>query len=159
MAAQYTHVQAEDVTRLHITIDAHDPSAQVRFWCLALDYRPAPPPSGFATWRDWYVSVGVPEDELGDSDCQDRIEDPEGIGPPIWFQVVPEAKSVKNRVHLDLRVTEGRAVPVDERIPVVERKAAELVAAGATRLRVLQEGEGHYGVVMQDPEGNEFCIV
>lgn len=143
---------------MQITIDCHDPGGQVAFWCLALGYRPSPPPEGFATWREWYLSVGVPAEELGDGDCADRVEDPEGKGPGIWFQPVPEPKTVKNRVHLDLRVTPGRAVPVDVRAPLVEAKAAELEAAGATRLRLLDATEGHYGVVMQDPEGNEFCI-
>lgn len=146
------------MTRLQITIDAREPEAQVAFWCLALGYRPKPPPEGFDTWRAWYLSVGVPEDELGDSDCQDRIEDPRGEDPPIWFQPVPETKTVKNRVHLDVRLTAGRHVPIEERARVVEAKAAELEAAGATRLRLLNESDNHYGVVMQDPEGNEFCL-
>jgi hypothetical protein len=146
------------VTRLQITIDCQEPDVLVPFWCLALGYRPAPPPPGFATWRDWYLSVGVPEEELGDGPCQDRVEDPEGVGPLIWFQVVPEPKTVKNRVHLDLKVTGGRTVPVEERAPVVEAKVAELVGAGATRLYRLEGIKDHYAVVMQDTEGNEFCI-
>ena len=141
-----------------ITIDCHDPDAQVAFWCLALGYRPKPPPEGFETWRAWYLSVGVPEDELGDGDCQDRVEDPTGVGPSIWFQPVPEPKTVKNRVHVDIRLSEGRSVPVEQRAERVEAKAALLEAAGATRLTRLSGVEGHYGVVMQDPEGNEFCL-
>jgi hypothetical protein len=146
------------VTRLQITIDAHDPDRQVAFWCLALGYRPTPPPAGFATWRDWYASIGVPEEELGDGDCQDRIEDPEGVGPSIWFQPVPEPKTVKNRVHLDLKVTGGRAEAVEDRAPVVEAKVTELEAGGGKRLRLLDGYGDHYAVVMQDPEGNEFCV-
>jgi hypothetical protein len=143
---------------LQITVDCHDPGAQVAFWCLALGYRPKPAPEGFDTWRAWYLSVGVAEDELGDGDCQDRIEDPTGKGPSIWFQPVPEPKTVKNRVHLDIRLSEGRAVPVEQRARLVEDTAAELEAAGATRLRLLDATTGHYAVVMQDPEGNEFCL-
>jgi hypothetical protein len=144
------------MTGLQISIDCHDPAAQVRFWCLALDYEPAPPPEGHATWRDWYLSVGVPEDELGDDECQDRIQHPEGTLPPIWFQPVPEDKTVKNRVHLDVLV--GRGLPMPERVRVVEERVARLEAAGATRTRVLDEYHDHYGVTMQDPEGNEFCV-
>jgi hypothetical protein len=144
--------------RIQITVDCHDPEGQVAFWCLALGYRPKPPPEGFETWRAWYLSVGVPEDELGDGDCQDRVEDPTGQGPSIWFQPVPEPKTVKNRVHLDIRLSEGRSVPVEQRAPLVEAKVAELQAAGARRLRLLDSTSGHYAVVMQDPEGNEFCI-
>jgi catechol 2,3-dioxygenase-like lactoylglutathione lyase family enzyme len=146
------------VTRLQITIDAHDPDRQVAFWCLALGYRPTSPPEGFPTWREWYLSIGVPEEELGDGESQDRIEDPEGVGPPIWFQPVPEPKTLKNRVHLDLKVTGGRAEAVEERAVVVEAKVAELEAAGGKRLRLLDGYGGHYAVVMQDPEGNEFCV-
>jgi hypothetical protein len=144
------------MTGLQITIDCRDPSAQVRFWCAALDYEPQPPPEGHATWRAWYLSIGVPDDELGDSDCQDRIRDPEGVRPLIWFQQVPEAKTTKNRVHLDVII--GRGLPKAQRKQVVEERAAALVALGATRLRHLDEYEDHYGVVLQDPEGNEFCV-
>jgi hypothetical protein len=146
------------VTRLHLTIDCRDPGAQVVFWSLALGYVPTPPPDGFSSWREWYLDVGVPEDELGDGDCLDRIEDPSGSGPQIWFQPVPEPKTVKNRLHLDLRVAGPRSRPVEERAPLVDAKVAELVAAGATELRRLDGVKGHYAVVMQDPEGNEFCI-
>jgi hypothetical protein len=145
------------VTRLQIAIDCHDPDPLVRFWALALDYEPRPAPPGFATWREWYLSVGVPEDELGEGDSQDRLQDPKGVGPTIWFQPVPEAKTVKNRLHLDIYVTESRDQPLAERTALVDAKEAQLVAAGATRLHKL-EGGGHYAVTMQDPEGNEFCI-
>jgi len=144
------------MTGLQIAIDCRNPDALVPFWCAALDYEPTPPPEGHATWRDWYVSIGVPADELGDSDCQDRIRDPEGARPDIWFQVVPEPKTVKNRLHLDIVV--GRGLPKPERIQVVEERARRLEAIGATRVRALDEYDDHYGVTMQDPEGNEFCI-
>jgi hypothetical protein len=145
------------VTRLQITIDCRDPGPLVRFWGLALDYEPRPAPPGFATWRDWYVSVGVPEEELGDGDCQDRLQDPSGRGPTIWFQVVPEPKTLKNRLHLDVYVTRGRDAPLEERTAQVDAKVAQLVAAGATEVHRL-EGNDHYAVTLQDPEGNEFCV-
>ena len=144
------------MTGLQIAIDCHDPSVLVDFWCAALDYEPAPAPDGHATWRDWYLSIGVTADELGDSDCQDRIQDPQGIRPPIWFQVVPEPKTVKNRIHLDIVV--GRGLPKPQRIEIVEERAQRLEAMGATRVRALNEYEDHYGVTLQDPEGNEFCV-
>jgi Glyoxalase-like domain len=81
------------------------------------------------------------------------------VGPRVWFQPVPEAKVVKNRVHLDLDVGGGRTAPLAERRRRVDAEADRLVAAGATRFRALsEEGVDHYGVVMQDPEGNEFCL-
>ena len=70
---------------------------------------------------------------------------------------MPEGKSAKNRVHLDVNVGGGRAVPDDERRPRVNTKAEELVALGATEVR-RDEEHGEYWIVMQDPEGNEFCL-
>jgi hypothetical protein len=56
---------------------------------------------------DYYISLGVPPEELGDGDAVDRLVDPSGHGPAIWFQVVPERKSLKNRLHLDLKGVAG----------------------------------------------------
>jgi hypothetical protein len=145
---------------LQITIDCTEPRLLVPFWCAALGYVVEPPPGGHSSWNDYWRAVGVPEDELPtDHDAADSIVDPNGVGPRVWFQVVPEPKSVKNRVHLDLKVSGGRAVPLPERRERIEAEAARLEALGATRLRVLAaDGVDHYGVVMQDPEGNEFCV-
>ena len=131
-----------------------------QFWSQALGYKVENPPKGFATWNDYWVSIGVPPDELDpDGDGSDSLVDPEGKGPRIWFQAVPEGKSVKNRLHLDLRASGGRAVELSERKQRVHTRAEELIAQGATRLRVLeQEGLDHYAEVMADPEDNEFCI-
>lgn len=143
-----------------LTIDCRDPSVLVPFWAEALSYIPQPPPDGFQTWRDWYRSIGVPDDELGDGDGTDRLVDPDGKGPRIWFQVVPEGKVTKNRLHLDLNVGGGRALPLATRKRRVDAKVAELSTAGATTLRVSVHPEhDHYYAVMQDPEGNEFCVV
>lgn len=143
--------------RYQLVIDCADADTMARFWAEALHYSLAPPPSGFDTWDDWYRSVGVPEEELGQG--EDRIVDPAGGGPAIWFQVVPEAKSVKNRWHIDVGVGGGRDVPLDQRRERVEAEAERLVSLGATRLRTLsQEGMDHYAVAMLDPEGNEFDV-
>jgi predicted enzyme related to lactoylglutathione lyase len=86
--------------------------------------------------------------------------DPEGRGPRIWFQQVPEPKPGKNRLHLDLKVGGGRGVPLPLRTERVREKTARLVAAGARVLRTTEEpGMDHYAVLLQDPEGNEFCVV
>ncbi|MFZ0666624.1 MAG: VOC family protein [Acidimicrobiales bacterium] len=81
-------------------------------------------------------------------------------GPPrIWFQVVPETKSIKNRLHLDIDAGGGRAVPIDTRRQRVDAEASRLAGLGAAIAGVLyQEGLDHYGVAMTDPEGNEFDI-
>src|SRR5215475_12990995 len=84
--------------RFQLVIDCADPDRLARFWASALGYELAPPPAGFPTWDDYYRDLGIPEEELGVG--MDRISDPQGHGPPIWFQVVPDTKAVKNRLHL-----------------------------------------------------------
>jgi hypothetical protein len=140
-----------------VTIDCADPGRLARFWADALGYRLEEPPDGFASWQDYWVSRGLPPEEVEDG--YDSIVDPDGVRPRIWFQPVPEPKVVKNRVHLDLGVSGGRQVPLPTRRRRVDAEAERLVAAGATRLRVLsEEAVDHYAVVMADPEGNEFCL-
>ncbi|NUT37574.1 MAG: VOC family protein [Hamadaea sp.] len=142
-----------------LTIDCADPDRLVPFWAAALDYRPKDPPEGHASWRGYYLSVGVPAEELGDGDCVDRLTDPAGRGPAIWFQIVPEKKTIKNRLHLDVLVGGGRSVPVEVRRERVDAKVEQLVGLGAT---VLYKQDavtaGQYGVTLADPEGNEFCV-
>ena len=99
----------------------------------------------------------MPEEDLGLG--VDSIADPGGAGPRIWFQVVPESKTVKNRLHLDICASGGRAVPIATRKQRVDAEARRLTDMGATMVRVLEEeGLDHYGVAMADPEGNEFDI-
>lgn len=143
-----------------LTVDCADPGRLTRFWATALEYQIQPPPAGFDTWNAYWRSVGVPEEELDDTvDASDSLVDPTGAGPRIWFQVVPEGKAVKNRLHLDITVGGGRSVPLDTRRQRIEAEAERLVRAGATRLYVgEQEGLDHYSVTLHDPEGNEFCI-
>ena len=89
----------------------------------------------------------------------DRIEDPNGEGPAIWFQVVPETKSVKNRWHVDVRASGGRGTPFAERRDAIEAEAARLVDLGATKVRTNQdEANDFYAIAMLDPEGNEFDV-
>jgi hypothetical protein len=146
--------------KFQLVFDCADPALLTRFWAFALGYVIEPPPPGFTCWNDYWRSVGVPEDEIDpEVDGADSIVDPDGVGPRIWFQIVPEGKVVKNRLHLDVPASGGRSVPIDLRRERVAAKADELVAAGATRVRVLSTaGQDHYGEVLQDPEGNEFCV-
>jgi hypothetical protein len=144
--------------RFQIVVDCADPGKLARFWADALGYRIEDPPAGFANWREFWLSVGVPADEAGD-EGSDSIVDPDGAGPRIWFQQVPEAKAVKNRLHFDVGAGGGRGVPLEVRKERIEAEADRLVAAGAVRVRVLsQEGVDHYAVAMLDPEGNEFDV-
>ena len=140
-----------------LVIDCASPEPLARFWTEALHYVIASPPAGFDSWDDFYRSIGVSEDELGIG--ADRIEDPKGEGPGIWFQVVPEQKSIKNRLHIDLHASGGRDLPLETRRERVEAEAARLVALGATRKQaIVEEGLDHYAVALSDPEGNEFDI-
>jgi len=140
-----------------LVIDCADPERLARFWAAALGYELEPPPAGFADWDEYWRDVGVPEDELGVGD--DRICDPDGRGPRLWFQVVPERKTVKNRLHLDVHAGGGREIPLEVRRQRVDAEARRLVALGATMITVLQQdGLDHYAVAMRDPEGNEFDI-
>ncbi|GAB2530182.1 VOC family protein [Paramicrobacterium agarici] len=145
------------MVRFQMVIDCSDPELLARFWTEALHYQLEPPPEGFDDWNEYWRSVGVPEDELGVG--FDSIIDPEGKGPRIWFQIVPEKKSLKNRLHLDVNASGGRRVPMPERKRRIDDEAARLTALGATVTRVLEtEGLDHYAIAMGDPEGNEFDI-
>jgi glyoxalase superfamily protein len=93
-----------------LVIDCADPGRLARFWAAALGYELEPPPAGFASWDDYWRHAGVPEEDLGIG--EDRICDPDGAGPRIWFQVVPEHKTVKDRLHLDICASGGRTVPM-----------------------------------------------
>jgi len=140
-----------------LVIDCVAPEPLARFWAAALGYELQPAPAGFASWDAYWRDVGVPEEELGaGADC---IVDPAGQGPRIWFQVVAERKEVKNRLHLDIGVGGGRAVPVGTRRRRVDAEAARLAGLGAEIAGVVDtEGLDHYAVAMRDPEGNEFDI-
>ena len=86
------------------------------------------------------------------------IVDPQGRGPAIGFLKVPEGKTAKNRVHIDLWVAGEPPWDPVERERLVRERVVELVAAGATRVRE-ERYDGEFGhVVMLDPEGNEFCV-
>ncbi len=81
--------------RFQLVIDCADPDRLARFWAAALGYELAPALPGFATWNDFYREQGVPEEELAGG--ADRISDPQGHGPGIWFHAVPEGKRFEGR--------------------------------------------------------------
>ncbi len=146
------------MTNYQITIDCVDPDLMARFWAEALGYELQMPPGDFDSWSAYWMSVGVPEDEVGDG--FDSIVDPTGTGPRVWFQVVPEPKAVKNRLHFDVLVGGGRSVPIEQRRERVLVEAARLVELGATQTHIMDNTEfEHFAVALLDPEGNEFDIV
>ncbi len=140
---------------VQVTFDCADPAAQAAFWCEALGYRLQDPPPGFDTWDDALDAWGVPVEHRND---RSAAVDPEGDGPRLFFQRVPEGKTAKNRVHLDVRAAEG--LSGDARMAALEDKAERLAGLGATRVRRSEPGDdlGAGFVVMLDPEGNEFCL-
>jgi hypothetical protein len=126
------------VREFQVTFDCAEPERMARFWCEVLGY--VVPPS--------------PEEEAGSASA---CVDPSGVGPRLFFQRVPEGKVVKNRVHLDVRV--GTGLVGEERLATLEAECTRLVALGATRVRLLLADEDNEScLVMQDVEGNEFCL-
>lgn len=134
--------------------DAADPERLAAFWASALGYQEQPPPEGYESWEQWAAEHGVPESEW---DTSRAIVDPDGKGPRIYFQKVPEPKAAKNRVHLDVDVGR-RGTPLSERRSRVHAETDRLTAEGATRVRVHEDELGQFWIVMNDPEGNEFCL-
>ena len=146
-------------TRFQVVIDCADPDRLARFWSAAIGYVIPDPPDGHATWEDFLRAAGVPESEWGSASAVEAPPDAAGpTFPRIYFQRVPEPKVVKNRVHLDLNVSGGHGVPLDERRRRVDAEVERLKVLGASDARGAMEKDGEYWVRMQDPEGNEFCL-
>jgi len=140
------------VRQVQVTFDCADPERVARFWCDVLGYVVPPPPEGFAGWREYDASL--PAERQG---AAFACADPNGVGPRLFFQRVPEGKVVKNRVHLDVRV--GTGLVGAERVAALEAECTRLVALGAQRVQLLVADEYDEScLVMQDVEGNEFCL-
>lgn len=139
-------------TPIQVVFDSADPAGLAAFWALALGYVTQPPPPDYDSWEDWAREMGIPEERWNDASA---LVDPDGVGPRIFFQKVPEGKTAKNRVHLDVNV--GAGLEPDQRRSAVDAEAGRLRVAGATIVRQ-HEQRNEFWIVMQDPEGNEFCI-
>ena len=139
---------------MQIVFDCTDPDKLATFWAAALHYKKQDPPTGFNTWQDFLRSRGIPESEW---DSASAVVDPDGAGPRIFFQKVPEGKVVKNRVHLDLNVGGGHGAPLNERKRRIAAEIQRLIELGARQGRVVEEN-GEYWVNMFDVEGNEFDL-
>ncbi|TDD42990.1 VOC family protein [Kribbella antibiotica] len=123
-------------TKWTIGADAAEPQKLSRFWAAALDY---------------VIEPGFDEPDAS------GIIDPDDVLPAIGFLRVPESKTAKNRLHIDIRVAgDGeRDAASAERM---RTKAAALVELGATLVREEFYGPELGHIVMLDPEGNEFCV-
>ncbi|WP_405182267.1 VOC family protein [Nocardia sp. NBC_01377] len=148
---------------IQVTFDAHDPRALSTFWRDVLGYiHPGPPgvdlpadADPLAAWDEFLARIGVPPEQRN---SRSAIEDPQGRGPRVFFQQVPEDKVAKNRVHLDVRAAPG--LEGQDRMAALEAESDRLVGLGATRLRRQEPAppmEAGF-IVMTDPEGNEFCL-
>ena len=144
-------------TGFQVVFDCADPSALSRFWAGALHYREQDPPEGYASWPEFLRAMNVSEDRWNDAGA---VVDPDKKGPRLFFQRVPEGKVVKNRVHLDLNVSGGPGTPLEERQRRVDAEVERLQGLGATIFKpgAVSEDFGEYLAIMQDPEGNEFCV-
>ena len=137
-----------------VTFDSADPAAHAGFWAQALHYELEPPPEGFASWDAALDAWGVPPERRND---RSALRDPAGTGPRVFFQKVPEPKTAKNRVHLDLRAAPG--LTGDDRMAGLEAACDRLVGLGAARVQRFEpDGFSAGHIVMLDPEGNEFCL-
>ena len=130
--------------KIQVTVDAAGPRALGVFWCEVLGYVEQPPPPGFDNWEDALDAFGI---DRSDPDRAFAIVDPDGVGPRVFFLKVPEGKTAKNRMHLDVHVEPSE----------MAERAADLVALGATLVGGFDEPEGRW-ISMLDPEGNEFCL-
>jgi hypothetical protein len=139
---------------VQITFDAADPAGLAQFWAEVLGYELEPPPPGFGSWDEALDAWEVPQERRND---RSAVRDPDGAGPRVYFQRVPEGKTAKNRVHLDVRAATG--LRGEERMARLEERCGQLVSLGARRVHRFEPDRidaGH--IVMQDPEGNEFCL-
>lgn len=114
-----------------LAVDCADPGALARFWCAVLDYEVQEGGEGL-------VTIG-PREEMPDP--------ARPVPPTLTFARVPEAKSVKNRLHVDLLPSDGEQ----------DEEVGRLLDLGARHADVGQ-GEQSW-VVLADPEGNEFCVL
>jgi hypothetical protein len=142
-------------TTFQITFDASSPRMLSAFWATALGYRLDPPPPGHDSWESFLGSIDVPEERWDDASA---ISDPDGIGPRLFFQKVPEGKTAKNRVHLDVNAGHG-ITDSEERWRAVTERVQQLVAVGASIVEERRNDQfGDHWMVMADPDGNEFCV-
>ena len=117
-----------------LVVDCHDPEGLAAFWCEVLDFKVIDRSNGMVEIASWTPTA---EEFRARQPC-----------PTLLFIPVPEGKTVKNRLHLDVSPIDGST----------EDEVTRLLGLGATRTDVGQ-GPDRSWVVMADPEGNEFCVL
>lgn len=140
--------------QFQLTLDAADPRALGAFWALALGYVEEPPPGDFADWDAALNAWGVAPENRNDAYA---IVDAEAARPRIFLQRVPEPKTAKNRLHIDINSGAGQPGSTKD-WNIMRAQAARLVEAGATLVREFDQSVQGQWIVMNDPEGNEFCV-
>ncbi|MFV0131961.1 VOC family protein [Streptomyces sp. HMX87] len=117
-----------------LAVDCRDPERLAAFWCAVLDFR----------------VIDRSEDEVEIGSWVPTAEDVRArqMPPTLLFLKVPEGKTVKNRLHLDVSPIDGST----------EDEVTRLLGLGATKTDVGQGSDRNW-VVMEDPEGNEFCVL
>ena len=140
---------------IQVTFDCGDPAALAAFWAEVLGYQVQPPPPGFDSWDEALSAMNIPPERRNDASA---LIDPDGTGPRIFFQRVPEGKTAKNRVHLDVRA--ASRLTGGTRMAALEESCSRLVSLGASRIERHEPAPPLQGghIVLTDPEGNEFCL-
>jgi catechol 2,3-dioxygenase-like lactoylglutathione lyase family enzyme len=156
MPVEHPFAEGVEMARdFQVTIDCADPARLARFWAEALGYQVQGPPAGYATWDEALDAFNVPTERRNDAAA---VIDPDGTGPRVFLQRVPEGKQTKNRLHLDVRVAPG--LTGEERMRALAAEADRLTTLGAAQLYRFEPAppleSGH--IVLADPEGNEFCL-
>lgn len=135
----------------NITFYADDPAALARFWGAVFGYPEA-------TWdeplKGELLASGLTEADLA---SRGLAEDPDGSGPRLFFHHASEPKHDRNRLHLDIAATPGRAATTDE----LDAEKDRLVMLGAEVVRPVDQNWGPWPeryYQLRDPEGNEFCL-
>jgi catechol 2,3-dioxygenase-like lactoylglutathione lyase family enzyme len=135
----------------NITFYAADPPALARFWSGVLGY---PVSEWEQPLKQQLIDAGLTEADL---DKRAVAEDPDGVGPRLFFHHADGPKDGRNRIHLDISATPGRAPSRAE----LEAEKDRLVGLGAEVVRLVDQSWGpwpeHY-YQLRDPEGNEFCL-
>ena len=135
----------------NITFYADDPQRLAHFWADVFGY---PRQEWEEPLKSELLADGLTEEDLAH---RGLAEDPEGIGPRLFFHHATEQKSARNRLHLDISATPGRRPSREE----LEAEKDRIVALGGEVVRLVDQSWGSWPELyfqMRDPEGNEFCL-